>query len=46
MWGDMVNFGGMMNWGWPMMVFGWAFGILVLILLVLLIMWLIKQIQK
>lgn len=34
------------SWGWPMMIFGWVVGILTIVLLVLLIMWLIKQIQK
>jgi len=40
--------GGMMTgmYGYGGMFFGWLFGILVLITLVLLIAWLIKQIQK
>lgn len=36
------NYGGM--WGWN--IFGWLFGILVIVAFVLLIIWLIKQIQK
>lgn len=42
------NMGYMMtgSWGWSMMIFGWAIGILTLVLMVLLIMWLVKQIQK
>lgn len=40
--------GGMMTgiYGYGGMAFGWLFGILVLVALVLLIVWLIKQIQK
>ncbi|MEK7142808.1 MAG: hypothetical protein AAB785_01230 [Patescibacteria group bacterium] len=57
-WSSMMqNYGGhmgMMNymfsmggaWGWTAMIFGWIFGILVLLALILLIVWLIKQIQK
>lgn len=45
---------GMMNymwgmggaWGYLAMIFGWLFSLLVLVALVLLIIWLIKQIQK
>ena len=39
----------MMNWmygGIGMAFFGWVMGLLVIVVLVLLIMWLIKQIQK
>jgi len=40
--------GGMMggNWGYGGMFFGWLFGILTVVALVLLIVWLVKQIQK
>lgn len=40
--------GGMMSGAFGMggMFFGWIFGILVLVALVLLIIWLVKQIQK
>ena len=40
--------GGMMmgSYGYSGMFFGWIFGILVLVALMLLIVWLIKQIQK
>jgi predicted lipid-binding transport protein (Tim44 family) len=40
--------GGMMTgmYGYSGMFFGWTFSILVLVALVLLIVWLIKQIQK
>ena len=40
--------GGMMygNYGSGMMFFGWIYGLLVLVALVLFIAWLIKQIQK
>lgn len=34
------------NFGFGPMIFGWVFGLLVLIALVLLIAWLMKQIQK
>ena len=39
-------FGMGQGWGWTAMIFGWIFGILVLVALILFIMWLIKQIQK
>ena len=40
--------GGMMSgsYGSGMMFFGWIFGLLVLAVLVLLVVWLVKQIQK
>ena len=48
--GDEFNCGawGMMSggYGWGMGLFGWIFGILVLVALVLLIIWLTKQINK
>jgi len=46
--GDLEGcFGGMMGTSWVNMgFFGWIFGILVFVALVLLIIWLIKQIQK
>ncbi len=34
------------GWGWTAMIFGWLFGLLSLVALILLIIWLIKQIQK
>lgn len=34
------------GWGWTMMVLGGLFWILILVALILLIVWLIKQIQK
>ncbi len=34
------------NYGFGPMLFGWAFSILVLVVLILFIIWLIKQIQK
>jgi len=34
------------SYGSGMMIFSWAFGLLVLIALVLFIIWLVKQIQK
>jgi len=45
------GFGGMMgmmygNYGSGMMFFGWIFGILIVISLILLIIWLSQQIQK
>ncbi len=45
------GFGGMMNmmygtYGSGMMFFGWLYGILVLIALVLFIAWLVQQLQK
>ena len=42
------GYGGMMggNYGGGMMFFGWIYGILILIALVLFIVWLAKQIQK
>jgi len=42
------HMGGMMgeNFGYGMMFFGWVFWILVIVVLVLLIAWLIKQLQK
>jgi len=45
------GYGGMMNmmygdYGSGMMFFGWLYGILILIALVLFIVWLAKQIQK
>jgi len=39
--------GGVIGTGmWGMWIFGWIFGILVIVALTLLIVWLIKQIQK
>ena len=40
--------GGMMTgiYGYGGMLFGWLFGLLILVALILLIVWLIKQIQK
>jgi len=45
---EFCGMGGMMSgvYGFGGMFFGWIFGILVLVALVLLIVWLIKQIQK
>lgn len=45
---DYCGMGGMMYGAYSpgFMVFGWLFSILVLVILVLLIVWLIKQIQK
>ena len=45
------GYGGMMgmmygNYGSGMMFFGWLYGILILVALVLFIAWLVKQIQK
>ena len=42
------SMGNMMSgiYGGPGMIFGWAISLLVLVALVLLIVWLIKQIQK
>ena len=34
------------NYGSGMMFFGWIFGVLILVALILFIMWLIKQIQS
>ncbi len=34
------------NYGTGMMFFGWIFGVLILVALILFIMWLAKQIQK
>ena len=48
--GGYGGYGGMMggygSYGSGMMFFGWLYGILILIALVLFIMWLAKQIQK
>ncbi|MCR4327722.1 MAG: hypothetical protein NUV46_04030 [Nanoarchaeota archaeon] len=44
-----MGYGGMMGGnynGYGMMFFGWIYGVLILIALVLLIIWLMKQIQK
>ena len=45
------NYGGMMgmmygNYGSGMMFYGWLYGILVFVALILLIVWLVKQIKK
>ena len=45
------GYGGMMNmmygtYGSGMMTFGWIYGLLILVALVLFIVWLVKQIQK
>jgi len=45
------GYGGMMsmmygNFGGGMMFFGWLYGILILVALILFIVWLVKQIQK
>ncbi len=45
------GYGGMMGmmyggYGSGMMLFGWLYGILILVALVLLIVWLVQQIQK
>lgn len=45
------GYGGMMGmmygaYGGGMMLFGWLFGILILVALVLFIVWLVQQIQK
>ena len=45
------GYGGMMSmmyggYGSGMMLFGWIYGILILVALILLIMWLFKQIQR
>lgn len=45
------GYGGMMGmmygyYGSGMMFFGWLYGVLILVALVLLIVWLVKQIQK
>ena len=45
------SYGGMMgmmygNYGNGMMFFGWLYGVLILVALVLFIVWLVKQIQK
>ena len=47
MW-NMMNYGSGIGtgWGWTMMIFGGLFWILILVILVLLIVWLLKQIQK
>jgi len=34
------------NWGYGGMFFGWVFGLLILVALVLLIVWLVKQIEN
>ena len=46
--GMMGNFGGMMagNYGMGMGIFGWLISLLIVVVLVLFIVWLIKQIQK
>ena len=49
--GGTSGYGGMMgmmygSYGGGMMLFGWLYGILILVALVLLIVWLVKQIQK
>jgi len=48
--GNYSGYGGMMGWAWPgmwaMWLFGLVFSIAVLIALVLLIIWLIKHINK
>lgn len=45
---NMWNFGQNYSngWGWGMMIFGSLFYLLLIVALVLLIIWLIKQIQK
>ncbi len=42
MMGNVIGMNGM----WGMGIFGWIFAILILVALVLLIVWLVKQIQK
>ena len=49
--GGTYGYGGMMSmmygyFGSGMMFFGWLYGLLVLVALVLLIVWLFKQVQK
>ena len=49
--GGTYGYGGMMGmmygaYGSGMMLFGWLYGILILVALVLLIVWLFKQVQK
>ena len=49
--GSSYGFGGMMNmmygtYGSGMMFFGWIYGILILVALILFIAWLVKQLQK
>lgn len=49
--GSNYGFGGMMNmmygtYGSGMMLFGWIYGLLILVALVLLIAWLAKQFKK
>ncbi len=49
--GNSYGFGGMMNmmygtYGSGMMFFGWIYGLLILIALILLIFWLAKQLQN
>ena len=49
--GGTYGYGGMMGmmygtYGSGMMLFGWLYGILILVALVLLIVWLVKQVQK
>jgi len=41
-----AGYGMMGNYGSGMMFFGWIFGLLTLVALVLFIIWLVKQIQK
>ena len=49
--GSSYGFGGMMNmmygtYGSGMMFFGWIYGILILVALILFIIWLVKQLKK
>lgn len=49
--GATYGYGGMMNmmygvYGLGMMLFGWIYGILILFALVLLVVWLFKQVKK
>ena len=49
--GNSYGFGGMMNmmygtYGSGMMFFGWFYGLLILVALVLFIVWLVKQLQN
>ena len=51
LWSGFFGYSGMMGmmygaYGFPMMIFGWIFGILIVVTMALLIIWLAKKVQK
>ncbi|MGA2130052.1 MAG: hypothetical protein ABSG05_00335 [Candidatus Pacearchaeota archaeon] len=51
LWNGFFGYSGMMGmmygaYGFPMMIFGWIYGILIVVALALLVLWLAKKIQE